>query len=61
MNRNSKTKCLNICYTNSIIQCPANAAPFVQWVLNNDFHGKCKFYLFKEVTSQNESNLSYKW
>ncbi|CAF4367646.1 unnamed protein product, partial [Adineta steineri] len=38
INRNSGKICLNICYINSIIQCLANTAPFVQWLLANDIH-----------------------
>jgi ubiquitin C-terminal hydrolase len=42
-NKDAAKKCRNICYINSIIQCLANTAPFVQWLLNNDLHGKCKY------------------
>ncbi|CAF3689036.1 unnamed protein product [Rotaria sordida] len=40
-NTNAAKKCLNICYMNSIIQCLANAAPFVQWLMNDDLHRTC--------------------
>ncbi|CAF4164381.1 unnamed protein product [Rotaria sp. Silwood2] len=41
INTNIEKRCLNICYINSIIQCLANTAPFVQWLLNDDIHGTC--------------------
>ncbi|CAF4789416.1 unnamed protein product, partial [Rotaria magnacalcarata] len=37
-NTNKQKQCLNICYINSIIQCLANIAPFVQWLLNKENH-----------------------
>ncbi|CAF0902184.1 unnamed protein product [Adineta steineri] len=48
INRNSGKICLNICYINSIIQCLANTAPFVQWLLANDIHDTC------EITADNQ-------
>ncbi|CAF2149342.1 unnamed protein product [Rotaria magnacalcarata] len=40
-NTNKQKQCLNICYINSIIQCLANIAPFVQWLLNKENHMTC--------------------
>ncbi|CAF4088654.1 unnamed protein product [Adineta steineri] len=48
INRDSGKICLNICYINSIIQCLANTAPFVQWLLDNDIHATC------EITTDNQ-------
>ncbi len=42
INRAAAKTSLNICYINSIIQCLANTAPFVQWLLNDDIHSACK-------------------
>ncbi|CAF2058737.1 unnamed protein product, partial [Rotaria magnacalcarata] len=40
-NTNKQKQCLNICYINSILQCLANIAPFVQWLLNKENHMTC--------------------
>ena len=42
INQDSTKTSLNICYINSMIQCLANTAPFVQWLLNDEIHGACK-------------------
>jgi ubiquitin C-terminal hydrolase len=42
INRDGRRECLNICYMNAIIQCLGNAPPFVQWLLNNNYHLTCK-------------------
>jgi ubiquitin C-terminal hydrolase len=48
INRGTTKESLNICYINSIIQCLANTAPFVQWLLNDDIHDKCELSIEKE-------------
>ncbi|CAF3166636.1 unnamed protein product [Rotaria socialis] len=40
-NTNTRKQCLNICCINAIIQCLANIAPFVQWLLNKEIHMSC--------------------
>ncbi|CAF5044622.1 unnamed protein product, partial [Rotaria sp. Silwood1] len=45
------TKCLNLCYMNSVIQCLANTAPFVQWLLNEENHGSCELTRFGQLCS----------
>jgi len=42
INKDGSRKCLNICYMNAIVQCLSNAAPFVQWLINNNYHLTCK-------------------
>lgn len=42
LNRDSR-KCLNLCYMNSVIQCLANTAPLVQWLVNEESHGSCTY------------------
>ncbi|CAM4862286.1 unnamed protein product [Rotaria socialis] len=58
INTNSQNKCLNICYMNSIIQCFAYIAPFVQWLLSNNMHSIftltadgefCSFYVLRSI------------
>jgi len=43
LNKDLTGKCLNLCYMNSIIQCLANTAPFVQWLVNEKNHDSCKW------------------
>jgi len=43
LNKDLTKKCLNLCYMNSVIQCLANTAPFVQWLVNEENHGSCKW------------------
>ncbi|CAF3597916.1 unnamed protein product [Rotaria sordida] len=45
------TKCLNLCYMNSVIQCLANTAPFVQWLVNEENHGSCELTRFDQLCS----------
>ena len=42
INTNRRRQCLNICYINLIIQCLANIASFVEWLLDKDIHVECK-------------------
>ncbi|CAF2908496.1 unnamed protein product [Rotaria sp. Silwood2] len=39
-NKDAKGACKNMCYINAIIQCLANTAPFVQWLLMDRGHEK---------------------
>jgi ubiquitin C-terminal hydrolase len=41
-NIDNRGNCKNICYINAIIQCFANTAPFVNWLLTDRSHDKCK-------------------
>ncbi|CAF1474305.1 unnamed protein product [Adineta steineri] len=47
-NTDTSKKCRNICYINAIVQCLANTAPFVEWLLNSSSHGVC------ELTASND-------
>lgn len=40
-NKDVKGNCMNICYINAVVQCLANTAPFVQWLLTNSYADKC--------------------
>jgi ubiquitin C-terminal hydrolase len=42
INQDENGNCKNMCYINAIIQCFANTAPFVQWLLADRAIDKCK-------------------
>ncbi|CAF1488393.1 unnamed protein product, partial [Adineta steineri] len=51
INKDGRNKCLNICYINSVIQCLSNAAPFVQWLIDNGSHSTCQLEADGQVCS----------
>jgi len=42
LNKDEEGVCKNMCYINAIIQCLANTAPFVQWLLSDRAGDTCK-------------------
>ena len=43
-NKDEKGACKNMCYINSIVQCFANTAIFVQWLFMDLTNDKCKYW-----------------
>jgi ubiquitin C-terminal hydrolase len=41
-NKDEERICKNMCYINAIIQCLANTAPFVEWLLSDRAGDRCE-------------------